>query len=211
MEEYLTHINNLYSENLVNHGISSKAVGWKDSESQNLRFTILNNVLRDKDDPISVNDYGCGYGAHLSNLLNSGWKVTSYNAYDINSNMLEKLTEIHKNVKNCIVTPFASPEISTVADYSLVSGTFNVLPNDDITKWEDSIRENLNQLKNFSTKGFAFNLLSTYVDWKADGLYYGDPLFWFNYCKTEISKQVTLYHDYDLFEWTIVCRFVGKE
>ena len=211
MEEYLSHINELYSKNLLNHGISSKAVGWKDSESQKLRFTILNQVITEKENPVSINDYGCGYGAHLSNLLESGWNVTSYNAYDINTSMLENLTEIHKHVQNCLITAFASPEISTVADYSLVSGTFNVLPNDDIIKWEDSIKNNLKQLKKFSTKGFAFNLLSTYVDWQSEGLYYGDPLFWFDYCKREISKQVSLHHDYDLFEWTIICRFTGKE
>ena len=41
------------------------------------------------------------------------------------------------------------------------------------------------------------------VDWKEDHLYYADPLFWFNFCRNNISKKVTLLHDYPLWEWTI--------
>lgn len=211
MTDYFSQINDLYTENLAKHGIDSKAVGWKDSQSQNLRFSVLNQVLSRTEETISVNDFGCGYGAHLSNLLDGGWKVNSYNAYDINSNMLDRLMENHKNQRNCKITAICSSEVSTLADYSLVSGTFNVLPNDDIPQWEGNIRRYLHQLKEFSSKGIAFNLLSTYVDWRSPNLYYGDPLYWFDYCKREISNNVTLYHDYQLFEWTITCRFLEKE
>ena len=55
-------------------------------------------------------------------------------------------------------------------------------------------------------KALAFNLLSTYVDWQEPHLFYGDPLFWFDHCKRNYSRQVALLHDYPLYEWTIVVR-----
>ena len=207
MDEYLDPINQLYKENLTKFGVNSKSVGWKDSESQILRFEVLNKIIEDPNLEFSVNDYGSGYGAHLTHLNASGYKVNSYNAYDINLEMLEKLVEVHKSSSECAIQTLHSAELSTYADFSFVSGTFNVMPNDDTAKWEGAIKERLQQLKKYSKKGFAFNLLSTYVDWHADGLFYADPLFWFDYCKNEISKNVALYHDYDLYEWTILCRF----
>jgi hypothetical protein len=58
-----------------------------------------------------------------------------------------------------------------------------------------------------SRRGFAFNLFTTYVDWKEDHLYYGDPGFFFDFCKRELSRSVALLHDYPLWEWTMVVRF----
>jgi hypothetical protein len=41
-----------------------------------------------------------------------------------------------------------------------------------------------------------------------DDLYYADPLFFFDYCKTRFSRFVTLIHDYPLYEFTILVRKV---
>jgi len=207
LENYLAPLNNLYKSNLSKFGASSKSVGWKDTESQILRFRILNLIFDNSEKHFSVNDYGCGYGAHLDNLLESGYVPTTYNAYDINVEMLNALQEKYGTNKACQINPINSADISTLSDYSLVSGTFNVMPDANTARWEENIKDRLLQLKEFSKKGFAFNLLSTYVDWKAEGLYYADPLFWFDFCKTEISKHVVLCHDYDLYEWTMLCRF----
>jgi hypothetical protein len=207
MDDYLIPINTLYKENLEKFGINSKSVGWKDLDSQNLRFIKLNQVLNKSHTSISINDYGSGYGAHLTNLLAEGWDISKYTAYDINLEMLEKLKENHKDLTTVEINCIQSPEIITLADYSLVSGTFNVMPNNNRKQWEENIQIRLMQLKEFSKFGFAFNLLSKYVDWEQDGLYYADPLFWFDFCKQKITRNISLLHDYDLYEWTIVCKF----
>ncbi|HEX2060504.1 MAG TPA: class I SAM-dependent methyltransferase, partial [Thermoanaerobaculia bacterium] len=57
-----------------------------------------------------------------------------------------------------------------------------------------------------STRGFAFNLLTSYVDWKEPHLFYGDPSFFFDHCVRNISRRVVVFHDYPLYEWTIGVR-----
>jgi hypothetical protein len=57
-----------------------------------------------------------------------------------------------------------------------------------------------------SRLGFAFNLLTTFVDFRADGLFYADPCAFFRFCKQEISPDVVLLHDYPLYEWTMIVR-----
>jgi hypothetical protein len=59
-------------------------------------------------------------------------------------------------------------------------------------------------MREHSKLGFAFNLLTTFVDWKKDVLYYADPMHYFEYCKKNFSRYVTLLHDYPLYEWTLL-------
>lgn len=198
----LSHINALYSENLERRGPVSTAVGWNTPESQQLRFEKLTSVVDTDTQPFSVNDYGCGYGAHLDHLLDRGMKVSVYHGYDISEKMLdtarERLGRFHGELDLR-----QSSTIETEADYTFVSGTFNVRFDASEEEWKRFILSKLDEINRLSRKGFAFNLLSTYVDWQESHLFYGDPLFWFDYCKRNYSRQVALLHDYELYEWTI--------
>jgi hypothetical protein len=59
-----------------------------------------------------------------------------------------------------------------------------------------------------STRGFSFNVLTSYSDEdkKRDYLYYADPLFLFDYCKRHFSRKVALLHDYPIYEFSILVR-----
>ena len=75
-------------------------------------------------------------------------------------------------------------------------------------KWIKIIIECLHRMDERSKKGFSFNMLTKYSD--ADkmrpDLYYGDPLFFFDYCKQNFSRNVSLLHDYNLYDFTILVR-----
>lgn len=202
MDSILKKIQELYSENLAKEGISSTAVGWRTIDSQNLRFEKLSGIIANTKIPITVNDYGCGYGAHLEYLIKLGLSVKEYNGYDISDSMLDAARKklISYATK---VNLYKTQTINTKADYTFVSGTFNVRFDSDDKKWEEYIKSKLNEINYYSEKGFSFNLLTKYVDWREPHLYYGDPCYWFEICKREFSKKVSLIHDYPLFEWTI--------
>ena len=201
----LDRIRDLYSANLNAKGAISSAVGWNSDESQTLRFEKLSSVIDDCSKPLVINDYGCGYGAHLEYLEKCGIPVAQYNGYDLSDPMLEAARKNLTKFKGDLFLHNSS-EVTTEADYSFASGTFNVRFDAKDKKWKEFIHLKLNELCSYSGKGFAFNLLSTYVDWQESHLYYGDPCYWFDFCKKNYSKKVTLLHDYDLFEWTILIR-----
>ena len=96
--------------------------------------------------------------------------------------------------------------ITNEADYSFVSGTFNVKLDESDERWAEHVKERLIHLAKKSTQGFAFNLFTTYVDWKQETLFYADPFAFFDFCKQNISQYVSLLHDYPLYEWTITVR-----
>ncbi len=202
----LAQVESLYSANLREKGVSAAAVGWNSAESQRLRFHKLTSVIAQRDGPVTINDYGCGYGAHLEYLTQqAGIDVRAYNGYDLSEPMLAA-ARTHLAAFDGTLNLINSSELSTVADYSFVSGTFNVRFASDDDRWADFIRATLARLDACSTKGFAFNLLSTYVDWQEPHLFYADPLYWFDYCKRNFARAVSLLHDYPLYEWTLIVR-----
>ena len=87
----------------------------------------------------------------------------------------------------------------------LVSGVFNNLISDNRGFFEAISRRLMAQ----ADVGYAFNMISRYVDYFDDGLYYEDPSQAFRFCKEELSPLVTLRHDYTVrpgsipFEFTI--------
>lgn len=202
----LKKIEDLYTGNLREKGLTSLAVGWNTPESQAMRFEKLNTAITSQSRPITVNDYGCGYGAHLEYLEQvCGIKVEEYNGYDLSEDML---AAARKNLSwfGGRLNLIKSAELSTTADYTFVSGTFNVRFDADTDAWKSFIHTKLDELAQYSRRGFSFNLLSTYVDWQEKHLFYGDPCYWFNHCKKRYSKRVSLLHDYPLYEWTLVVK-----
>ncbi len=204
MKEILDKVKSLYTESLKEHGVDSKSVGWTTKEGQILRFEKLCDIIKDKKQLFTVNDLGCGYGAMFEYFEKNYFNIKHYNGYDISKEMLiAAKSQIGNSSK---VELFNNEKIQTKADYSFISGIFNVKFESNDDDWEQFIKDTLQNLNNNSIKGFAFNILTSYVDYKEPHLYYADPLYFFDYCKRHFSKKVSLLHDYDLWEWTILVR-----
>jgi len=206
LRETLKGIASLYTRDLDVHGICPKSVGWKDEASQRLRFEKLAQVidLRTVSEGISVNDFGCGYGAMFRYLDEMpSVRLTRYYGYEISEKML---AAAEKFVADPRARFIQSPRVTLEADYSFVSGTFNVKLGASDELWAEYIKGVLIGLAGKSAKGFAFNVLTSYVDWKQESLYYADPFVFFDFCKRNISQYLSLLHDYPLFEWTMIVR-----
>ena len=201
----LSRIRDLYSDNIGRNGPVSTAVGWNTPESQQLRFDKLTEVVVDDGESFSVNDYGCGYGAHLEYLQGRDMCVNAYHGYDISAEMLATARARQKDFVGYLDL-HQSTELQTEADYTFVSGTFNVRFDATEEEWKQFILAKLDEIHRQSRRGFSFNLLSTYVDWQEPHLFYGDPMFWFEHCKRHYSNKVALLHDYPLYEWTIIVK-----
>ena len=113
---------------------------------------------------------------------------------------------LHADAPDCRF--FSESRLLDVADYTVASGIFNVKLDTPAVEWEKYILDTLETINALSRNGFAFNVLTKYSDqeFMRPDLYYADPLFFFDYCKTKYSRFVTLLHDYPLYEFTILVR-----
>jgi len=201
---FLQQVEQYYTGKLQSHGATSQGVDWKSPESQSLRFEQLLKIC-DADQPFTINDYGCGYGALIPYMASRGMTFR-YRGTDLSLAMIEKARELHRDQAKCEF--LNHKESLTPADYSVASGIFNVKFEVEGAAWKDYFLQTLHTLDGLSTKGFAFNALTSYSDadrMRAD-LYYADPCFFFDYCKRNFSKSVALLHDYGLYEWTMLVR-----
>jgi SAM-dependent methyltransferase len=202
--EVLAPIAVAYGRRLKECGLHPRGVYWKTHEGQTLRFEILLGIIDPRFDEtggIRINDLGCGYGALFELLKDMPAMVGGqYYGYDISEDMVktaqEKIQDSRASFERNMIA-------SKRADYSIVSGTFNMKMDSDPNYWLDYIKESLIQLWRTTERGLAFNMLSSYEKHKQFGLYYADPSFFFEFCMQNLSKNVTLLHDYQLVEWAI--------
>lgn len=202
LSETLSGIRDLYATSLAIHGTTSQAVGWKDEPSQQLRFERLARVApTDVVDGVTVNDWGCGYGA-MYTYLKARWgtALAGYTGYDIAPQMVD---EARRQVTDPAARFVLGSDEVAEADYTFVSGTFNVKLESSDEEWDAYVKGRLEALFAVSRRGLAFNLLTCHVDWREPHLFYADPGAFVDFCLRHLSRHVCLFHDTALYEWTI--------
>lgn len=202
--DILENVDKYYTDKIKTYGTIHNGVDWNSAESQQLRFDQLLKLV-DKNQVFSINDYGCGYGAMARYMMDQGYQFT-YHGLDISQEMIARASELFVDASNC---SFLTDPLQLVsADYTVASGIFNVKMGFDTAYWKAYVQDTIYALATHSKLGFGFNMLTAYSD--ADkmrpDLYYGDPLFYFDYCRTTFSRHLALLHDYRLYEFTLLVR-----
>lgn len=197
-------VSEYYDAKLAEHGETPKGVDWNGEESQYLRFEQLSKIIQ-VPGRFTINDIGCGYGAYYD-YLSSVYSDFSYAGIDISEPMIDAASRRLKNATNANLIISEKPD--TVADYAIASGLFNVRLEHTEAEWTAYIHDTLTILDQSCSRGFAFNCLTSYsdADRKRDYLHYANPGQLFDYCKTQHSPQIALFHDYGLYEFTILVR-----
>lgn len=216
-QHILKSVDDYYSHRLREHGANSRGVDWNSDQSQMLRFRQLLQILDpsssdasgDRSSPVTLLDYGCGYGALVTHLQATAphMRPIVYTGFDISDAMITAARALHSGAG--LQTSFtACRDDLTLADYVVASGVLNVRGTIGVAEWESYVRDTLVDMNRLSRHGFAFNLLTSYSDPERmqGNLYYGNPCEYFDFCKRNFSRQVALFHDYGLYEFTLLVR-----
>lgn len=198
--------NKYYKKTLDEHDNSAQSVGWKNTQAQHIRFKQLLKILVEKKG-FSINDVGCGTGHLFDYLKNNSYKDFSYFGYDIIETMTKQAKKRIQNDCCKFITINESSDIKT-ADFSVASGVYNLKFEKSDSEWLSYVLSELSILYERSKYGFSFNMLTKYSDkeFMKEELYYADPCFIFDFCKTNFSRNVALLHDYNEYDFTILVR-----
>lgn len=199
----LNHVKSYFEKRIQEHGASPRGSDWNSETSQNVRFDQLLKVVEVPS--FSILDYGCGYGALADYLVTRGFEADYY-GYDILESAIETARQVHADKLHRAF--FTDKAQLPVCDYTVASGIFNFRGEQSFETWTEYTLGILSEFNQRSRRGFSSNFLTKYSD--ADkmrpDLYYADPLFLFDYCKRNFSKNVALLHDYRLYDFTILVR-----
>lgn len=200
VETFLARVTRFFEESFAAHGATPAGVNWSTEWSHQLRFANLAKLIDDGEGG-TIADLGCGYGAFYDFLCETGVKVDRFIGYDISEAML---AEARRRIPEGEFVRAAA--IDRAVDFAFSCGIFNVRLDVDEDAWLRHIDDTLDNMNACATRGFAFDMFSTYVDYRDWGNYYGDPCRFFDRCKRRYSRNVALLHDYPLYEWTILVR-----
>lgn len=206
IDETQRRLNKYFSEKLISFGATPQGVDYNGAEAQERRFEQLVRVIN-ASRPFTVIDYGSGYGAMFDFLQKKGWQF-EYHGIDLIEEMVLAGRAAHKDFPHAHFTTNESEVPQT--DYLLAGAIFNIKLDASYEDWQDFVVKTLRRMNALCSKGFSFNMLTRYSD--ADrmaqrpDLFYGDPLFFFDLCKREFSRNVALLHDYGLYDFTILVR-----
>jgi SAM-dependent methyltransferase len=209
--DILRGLQDYFTNRITTYGANFRGVDWNSAARQELCFRQLMRICEEPAQGIvaqdfSINDYGCGYGALVQYLVKHDYKFASYTGFEITQAMSDKAREMFGNLKNCRFTE--DENTLSPAHYTIASGLLSLKLDNNNEQWEKYVLQLLDRLWTLSEKGFAFNSLTKYSDpdLLRPELYYADPCFLFDYCKTRFSRNVALLHDYGVYEFTILVR-----
>lgn len=189
-----------YERTLSEHGDTPQGVNWSTTGAQHMRFDILCGLANFSGS--RVHDIGCGL-AHLFDYLDDKDIACDYVGSDLSEQMI---TAARKRLGNKVElysdNIMAQTEDWMQADYILNSGVFTVRGEISESEWWDYIQAIIKKMFDLSSKGIAFNLMSHFVGYRDDHLFYADPSRIIEFCVNELNRHVTIRHDYPLYEFT---------
>lgn len=173
---------------------SSYALGWRDEESQIVRFKALAEVADLNNH--SVLDAGCGYGDLYNYLKGLYPGLGNYCGIE---QIPELLDEAMRRCPDLAATAFISGNFMIrrlpLMDYALACGSLNYSSSDP-----HFIYKAISRLYDSCTKGLAFNILSKIPSNNLLIAYRPEEIR--HYCLT-LSRKVVLKNDYTDDDFTI--------
>ena len=173
------------------HGISEKSVQYTDKYSQYARFFFLTQFIQKE---ASILDIGCGLG-DLYTFLNSNEFSGSYHGIDIVPEFIDHCRlQFSKHSKAKFSEILNNEAYPSGYDFLVLSGVFNNKRKDN---WE-FVCTTIQKMFSACEIGIAFNIMSSYVDYKDDHLFYCAPEDIFTFVKKELNGHPILVHNYVL-------------
>ncbi|WP_062270991.1 class I SAM-dependent methyltransferase [Endozoicomonas arenosclerae] len=175
-----------YRQRLELFGDTAEAAQYSDRETQEKRFAILTDIA-----PLNgsrILDFGSGTG-HLATYLKNRNIDVEYTGVDIVPELLACGREKHPEHRFELWENLGDETF----DYAFVSGVFNNRTTNNRAFYQNTVSQLFSRVQ----RGLAFNLMSTYVDYQDEELFYETPEDAFSYVK-QLTPTVTLRHDYQI-------------
>ena len=153
-----------YNSRFIRYGPQPKSSLWFSEQRQFLRFDLIIDCIKRNPVPryFAVNDIGCGYGGFLQRLQdNFSNDRFSYAGFDLAKS---PIAYCERNYAKKGVKFYLNGIPTEMADYSVMSGTFNYAPDITVKAWKDYLCTTLNSIWNLTRCSMIFNLMISEED-----------------------------------------------
>ncbi len=201
-------VQEFFRQKLQDCGSTPQGLDYNSQEAMDIRFDQLLKIIEDPKKAFSIIDYGCGYGALIDYMQKKHLRFEFY-GIDYVEEMVQAGIKNHPDRQDCHWT--TREDELPFADYLIAGSIFNKKLEATDEEWKTIVSETLHKMDSHCKKGFSFNMLTKYsdADRMRNDLYYADPCFYLDFCKTHFSTNIALLHDYQLYDFTLLIRKDG--
>lgn len=199
-----------YGRLLEKHGPGVEAVASGQQIYKDLRYKKLSNIFSsDIGDSLIVHDVGCGLG-HLYEYLKDTFpeKNIVYSGSEVTPKFVKTCRKNYPEIRFYLRDLYTGP-FHEAYDYLMFGGTFYHLAGSSAHDFESFVHQMLCNGFASCRKGMAFNLITGYVDYHQEDLFYCDLPKLINFIVKNLSRFFTIDHATPLYEYT-VCVFHEK-
>ena len=204
MNDYISKMNKHYNNCFSRYGSVPQGAAWGGDQERNLRRddAFLDFFKKNVNKYESILDVGCGYGRSYA-LLNRQNIEVDYYGIDI----LDKYIKYCQNTyKKCTFWcgDFLYYPIKRNFDYVIAYGIFNYKGDSSLKSVSKIVRETVRKMYLLSNKCTIINMISSHVNFFADGMFYMNPVEIFSWCLNELTSSVVIEHSKIVeYEYTI--------
>src|SRR5262245_24919712 len=167
---------------------------WKDEAAQQLRFEAVSRYIDFSKSP-SVLDVGCGSGAFLDYCRQLG-RDLKYVGIDVCPEMVDACNAGHGAGTARLATAADLAAWDERFDYVFAAGTFNTKFDADAETWREFFHANLRSMFSACKVATIVNMISCFVDYRYDRLYYATPGEIANLAAAELTRRFVIDHGY---------------
>ncbi len=194
-----------YEECLDRYGPTYKGMDWPVAEDVERRFKVMLGILdQDRNEPVSLLDLGCGVG-FLIDHLKAHCFVDSieYTGIDISSRMIEQARKRHAGFRFECRDLLRNPLPKKSIDYIVMNGLLTEKLTLSYPVMEEFATHMIKAAYSACTKGIAFNVMSSNVDWCRLDLFHWPLDRAVELLSKECTRNLVIRMDYSLYEYTV--------
>jgi len=199
-ENILETIKKHYEECYIKHGDNCQGADWPNETDLIKRYNIMFSVIRETS-LISLLDYGCGTGMFLEHIKKDK-KELEYYGVDVNPVLIKRALEKFPSERFWVETDGQlDPRINY--DYIICNGVFTEKLSANKEEMFDYLCEKIKMLFSVAKKGIAFNVMSPFVDYEVQNLFYLEHDKLLKFVVKNLTRHYVIRNDYGLYEYTI--------
>ena len=192
----------IYSDNFLKHKDSSLGTFQNNRATQHLRFEKIIDPFRNiLNKNTSFHDFGCG-SCDMYDYMQQHSIECNYSGTEIMQEMIDhaktKFPGISVSNRDLL-----KESLTDKYDIVVFSGGLYFPGNIPQDEWAEYVFEIIGKMYEMCKIGISFNLLTTYSTFRDPNLFYLDPREIMDFCINNLSRFVSLQHNYPLYEWTM--------
>ena len=190
---------------LDTYGDTFRGAGWTKSQAHaDLRYSVmLDLVRRPVSGRVTLLDIGCGASHLYDYMLRHGVSDVEYSGLDLSAKYLALSARKHPGVTYHQADLIEGTAQIPISDYAVLNGLFNYKGSASHDAMWSYVQAFLRRVAPLARVGFAFNVMTKYLDWEREDLFFLPLDTMATFISQEVGRSFVIRHDYGLYEYTV--------